>query len=348
MVKKNTIALHSLGKSFVGPILVSYVTAIARKTSDYPFKLFALAREGYYLQQALKAVNIDSTYLLASRTFLFRICIHLPDSWQWSLAGQYEGTVGSFLQDRFGFTQQTLSLIFDETLLEDRFDLSSSSDLQAMEAFLEDNLELLREQTGPSREAYLAYLQHVGFMDSLYTPLLLDLGYSGTIQKLLTLLTAQHTEGFYVIATKPGTSLVAGKEVTMQGCLKEGVKLGDGYLMLDRSMFVECLLTSPNGQFVDIDQLGGTEEMPFTFYYGRETNAQRYFSDLELVMQGALSHVAHCYNHGIVYTAEEVEQLFKPFVTQRNMLPKNSWHLFLADDSISGNDFINPMQFFCL
>ncbi|MDH2434223.1 hypothetical protein QCD60_16825 [Pokkaliibacter sp. MBI-7] len=348
MVAKNTIALRSLGKSFVGPILVSYVAAIARKTSEHPFKLFALAREGYFLQQALKVANIDSTYLLASRTFLFRICIHLPDSWQWSLAGQYVGTVGSFLQDRFGFTQQTLSLIFDKTLLKESVDLSSSSDLQAMEAFLEDNLELLREQTRPSREAYLAYLQHVGFMDSQFTPMLLDLGYSGTIQKLLTLLTAQHTEGFYVIATKPGTSIVAGKEVTMHGCFKEGVKLGDGYLMLDRSMFVECLLTSPNGQFVDIDQLGGTKEMPFTFYYGRETNAQRYFIDLEHVMQGALSHVAHCHRHCITYSVEEVEQLFKPYVTRRNMLPRESWHLFMADDSISGNSFINPLQFFCL
>lgn len=348
MILTKNLSKSSFGRIFLGPLLSNYVNAIALKKPCFPVRYYALAREGYFLQQALKRVNVDSTYLLASRTFLFRVCIHLPESWQWSLSGQYEGTLSSFFQDRFGFTPQTLSRLFSEDQLNVSIDLSSDIDLQAIKQLLVNNIDRLTEHTRPSREAYLAYLQHIGFMDKQFTPMLLDLGYSGTIQKLLTLLTAQHTEGFYVIATKPGTSIVAGKEVTMHGCFKEGVKLGDGYLMLDRSMFVECLLTSPNGQFVDIDQLGGTAEMPFTFYYGKETNAQRYFTDLEQIMEGALSHITHCHNHGITYSTEEVEQLFTPFVTRRNMLPKNSWHLFLADDSISGNDFINPMQFFCL
>ncbi|PPC74646.1 hypothetical protein C4K68_25370 [Pokkaliibacter plantistimulans] len=156
------------------------------------------------------------------------------------------------------------------------------------------------------------------------------------------------TEGYYFISTNPGENRIEGLKAIMSGCFREGIKLGDGYKMLDRSMFLECLLTSPNGQFIDIDRHTTSDLKPFNFYYGKETNAQHYFSDLKEVLDGAFEHIALCQKFNLNYSIEEVEDLFSQIVTKRNLIPRSCWHLFMADDSISGNELINPMSFFCL
>ena len=101
------------------------------------------------------------------------------------------------------------------------------------------------------KEAYLAYLASIEITDQS-TLHLVDLGYSGTIQSLLGILLSKNTHGHYLIASKPGKHVIEGNTAVMQGYLKEDVKMGDGYLPLDRSMFLESLLTAPYGQFRDI------------------------------------------------------------------------------------------------
>ena len=192
----------------------------------------------------------------------------------------------------------------------------------------------------------MAYLASLGVI-SQSTLHLVDLGYSGTIQSLLTILLNKDTVGHYLISSRPGEHLIADNTVKMKGYLKEGVKLGDGYLPLDRSMFLESLLTAPFGQFRGI-RFNGLDNKKFDFYYGRKVSSQRYFYELEQVMQGALEYCFLSGKNAIEFSANELELLLNNYLSKPNMIPRCTKHIFDIDDDVTGNGTVNALQFFGL
>ncbi|WOD06155.1 hypothetical protein [Marinomonas sp. GJ51-6] len=176
---------------------------------------------------------------------------------------------------------------------------------------------------------------------------LVDLGYSGTIQSLLSLLLNVDTHGHYLIASNPGEHKVDGNLVRMTGYLKENVKMGEGYLPLDRSMFLESLLTSPSGQFRGI-RTNFLSVDNFDFFYGRKVVAQRHFYELEQIMIGALGVCHHSAVHDVHFSSEEIEQLLYSYMGKPNMIPRFMHHLFDMDDDVTGNGTVNALQFFGL
>ena len=129
---------------------------------------------------------------------------------------------------------------------------------------------------------------------------------------------------------------------------KNDVKMGDGYTMLDRSLLIESLLTSPNGQFVDIRRASEHSQKRFDFYYGRAANAQRNIHDLEKILEGAADCVEYAFNHGVRYSTEEIESLFETFAYSRRQFPRATWVMFDVDDAISGHGNVNPLRLFGL
>ena len=133
----------------------------------------------------------------------------------------------------------------------------------------------------------------------------------------------------------------------MAGYLKEGVKLGGGYVPLDRSMFLESLLTAPVGQFQDI-RLSPLTDKVFDIYYGRKVVSQHEFHLLEQICQGAIKQMNQYSKDNVSFSAEEVEALYTAFVTKKGMLPRSSWPLFSIDDDITGAGTVNGLDFFGL
>ncbi|PSJ48031.1 HAD family hydrolase [Zobellella endophytica] len=293
-------------------------------------------------QQQLLELPSAPVYVKVSRTLLFRALLGEPELWPVALKNSFNGKVSELFSSRFGLQRHEYESVLPSELLEQAINLPEDMD-QLVSRVSEFNTPL-QALVAPTRAGVCAYFQQQGLADAEKL-LLLDVGYSGTIQKLLTRLLQRDTHGFYFIATKPGAAKVDQHTAFMQGTFKEGVALGDGYHLLDRSLFIECLLTAPHGQVVDIRQ---EHDGRFRFYYGRKAATQRHFQDLQAVHHGAVEGVAHALRHGVDYSVEEIELLYKTFLSSRSALPPGVWHLFSADDDISGNGIVNPLDLFAI
>jgi hypothetical protein len=323
------ISLHEFGYNFLGPITSEYLFRLKEILNKNPSKkLLFLAREGYFLKMAYEklvqadfAVDIERQYLNVSRVFLFKITVGDPEARALSLKTNFDGTLRQLLSNRFGFTLQL-------PLLEEKL------------AGVSDQLSALVEQ---SKIAYLQYLQSLSIPDN---SLMIDLGYSGTIQKLLTYLLHKNTRGIYFITTKQGQHKIDKHTATMHSVYKDRVSLGDGYTMLDRSLLLEALLTSPQGQFCDIKKSLEEVSGPYQFLFGKKVYAQLNPHELKCIHDGALECILDCARHDIRFSIQEIEELFESYATQRGLFPRVVWPLFDVDDDVSGNGSVNPLQLF--
>ncbi|AEF05300.1 HAD superfamily hydrolase-like protein [Alteromonas naphthalenivorans] len=345
---KNT-SLKEFGYNFLGPILSVYTSKLIKKLNVIPGepKVFHLAREGYALKQAFNILNNDSIpshYLYASRTFMFRITLDIERSWSISVKHSFDGLLGEFFKSRYAFTsEQTEAILlgYDESSK-----IKLPRDYPKVVKILKEKKSVISDIVSTTRSIYQNYLSSIGFTDIEITPVVTDVGYSGTIQKLLAMITKREIYGVYMITTASGEIDIDGYTVSIDHIYKTNVNMGGGYMMLDRSMFLESLLTAPNGQFVDI--LLDKNSNKYHFCFGKRTYTQENFTDLEMLLSGALECVFDCHVNNIQYSIEEVEAIFNAHVTQRNLLPRASWPLFELDDAISGQGNLNPLDFFGL
>ncbi|MDO6617646.1 HAD family hydrolase [Shewanella sp. 6_MG-2023] len=338
------------GATFIGPLLSFFSNKLATYSQQKNDKLFFLAREGYWLQQAYsehcssQEITPNSEYLLVSRAFMFKVMLDDPRSYAYSLDFSFDGSLKELLRTRFMLSNATVSSFFTEKELNKV--ISLPNDIADVETLLTTQQSKLSQIIAPTKRAYLAYLAELGMFE-LETINFVDVGYSGTIQKLMTILLDKPTIGHYLIASKPGAIKVENRQANMIGYLKEGKKMGEGYTPLDRSMFLEAILTAPQGQFQDIriNQINGKG---YDFYFGRKVSAQKHFHDLTQIMNGAISFVSTASKNAIEYRHDEVEKLLTQYVEKPNMIPRSSHHLFAIDDDVTGNGTVDALQFFGL
>ncbi|WP_417329142.1 hypothetical protein [Halomonas cupida] len=346
-MKETYTALREFGAAFLGPALTMYARAVEENGSGrLPV---CLAREGWLIHKLLTRLESEGLvefdhspiYLKVSRTLLFRAMVGEPDIWPLAMKGSFSGSVLELLMKRFGFQMHEVFACLPPELL--NFTLQLPEDAEKVSEWLEPHAERLNEQVKYTRLALKEYFSRSGLYDRDLMPLMLDLGYSGTIQKLCTKLLERDTDGLYFIATQAGKTEVNGHTATLKGVFREGVEWKEGYTMLERSLYFECLMTAPHGQVVDILE---TNDGNLIFSHGREASSQRYYQDLEAILDGAIDAVVDAMHKDIFYTTKEVEDLFEVFSTRPGALPQASWHLFTADDDISGNGMVNPLQIF--
>lgn len=346
-MKETYTALREFGAAFLGPALTMYARAVEENGSGrLPV---CLAREGWLIHKLLTRLESEGLvefdhspiYLKVSRTLLFRAMVGEPDIWPLAMKGSFSGSVLELLMKRFGFQMHEVFACLPPELL--NFTLQLPEDAEKVSEWLEPHTERLNEQVKYTRLALKEYFSRSGMYDRDLMPMMLDLGYSGTIQKLCTRLLERDTDGLYFIATQAGKTEVNGRTATLKGVFREGVEWKEGYTMLERSLYFECLMTAPHGQVVDILE---TNDGNLIFSHGREASSQRYYQDLEAILDGAIDSVVDAMHKDISYTTEEVEDLFDVFSTRPGALPQASWHLFTADDDISGNGMVNPLQIF--
>lgn len=344
-------SLQQLGASILSPLLSffeSQLLADANKQGNKP--LFFLAREGYWLEKAYqsyceaKGEKVDSRYLLVSRAFLFKIGLLEPKTFSYSLNFNFSGTLYDLMRTRFMLSDVSIRKAFTDKQYQQKVLLPA--DRRQVSQLLEANIEVLKPIIRESFDAYKAYLDSLGFFDQNIVNIV-DIGYSGTIQKLLGLIFNKDIDGHYLIASNPGIQDLENSRLNMTGYLKENVSMGGGYLPLDRSMFLEALLTSPDGQFQDI-RFSPLPHCQFDFYYGRKVESQNRFYLIEQIMRGAISQMVKYAKDDIEFTSSEVEALYSAFVSKKGMFPREIWSLFCLDDDTANEGTINGLDFFGL
>lgn len=342
-------SLQQLGAVLVSPIFTFFNQQLTNNLDEQQ-RVFFLAREGYWLSSAYsefcKATGRadKAQYMLVSRAFLFKIGLLEPKTFAYSLNFKFTGSLYELMRSRFMLSDTSLKTVFNDKQLQQSYSLPY--DLKKIASLLAQKQIELKPVIGPTSLAYKEYLTSIGFFD-VETAHLVDLGYSGTIQTLLTILFKKNTKGHYLIASNLGESTIDNQKVTMVGYLKEGVKMGGGYIPLDRSMFLESLLTAPVGQFQDI-RLSPLPDNLFDTYYGRKVTSQHQFHLLEQICQGAIKQMNQYISDGVTFSVDEVETLYSTFVTKKGMLPTCSWPLFTIDDDIASEGTVNGLEFFGL
>lgn len=342
-------ALHDFGCSFLSPILNHYVRQVVQHSQGH--QPVCLAREGWIFFKLLTQlenggfINLPNKpiYLKVSRTLLFRCQLGDPETWEVSLHNKFKGSMLDLMKNRFGLQLHEAFELLPQALLD--FNLSLPEDKEKVIQWLTPHKARLQAYVAPTRDALLYYFTREKLLENGPTPLMLDLGYAGTIQKLITRIIGRDTFGLYFISNKSGDINVAGNIARMKGVFKEDIEWSKGYLMLERSLLLESLMTAPHGQVTDIRLRTDGE---IDFFYGRAAAPQRYYQDLETIMNGAIAGVEEAFRDGIEYSVDEIEKLYAGFALSPSAIPRAAFHLFNIDDDFSGNGVINPAELFGL
>ena len=342
--------LNQFGYRFIGPVVTAFFDKInlsldAQAGSN---NLFFLAREGYFLQELykeyLKILNIsdkpDVSYILCSRAFLFKLALANESMIPFTLKHHYKGLLRDFICRRYGFNGTDLNRIVNELphlakSLAAEIRLPSQSD-KLIKIMTEISV-LFKPELSHKRELYLSYLHNNGFKSENVS--VVDIGFTGTIQTLLSMLTKQKVIGHYMVTTNKA---INNEQCTYHGHLADNQVFGKGYPLIDRSLYLESILTAPHGQVIDIFDINGD----IRFGYAAKTMAQHHFSVLEQIIKGAKQYMADTLPDSIQLTAGEIPDYYAGLVSDAEYLPAGVRSILEVDDHISGFGVLNPTRLF--
>ena len=268
-------------KAMFGSTLLSLVQAIPNHAAPGQQLLF-LAREGYFLLQLYKAyvkasgrpLN-PSCYFLASRRATAVAAIRSEDDIRNTLMDYYRGTLGNLLQTRLG-------LRMPPDVVE--LPVHMPEQLEDVLSLLTPNMGRILRQSAQERQAYRRYAASL-LLETGTPPLVIDLGYSGTIQYNLSLLLGTRIDGFYLLTE-------ARKKPTRLGCACESLfsrntDRCEGAIM-DNSLYLESILQAPYGQFVCFSENEGAEADVVPHYRNDALPPNEIFTMQQAILEYAL------------------------------------------------------------
>lgn len=343
---------RSFGATFLGPIVALFFGRFSAHLNSHPEinHLRFLAREGYVLQRIYNTLkgngvikDLPSSYLLCSRTLLFKLSLANRTTWPLSLEHHYTGTLLDLLKHRYQFTDVERERIVSTVsagnpILAQEIELPR--DQKLVVSFFETAQEAILNITKSKKNLYLKYLKSINFGSNKNEhEHVIDIGYAGTIQKLISKLTGTATTGHYFITTKKASNT---KNTKFVGHILEGVNFGDGHSILDRSLFIETLMTAPHGQVVDLF----SESNETRFKYGQQTAAQFHFEIIEHIIDGAAAYASEALKDSNFMSTEELNSYYNVFVETASLFDGEIGSVFEIDDTISGLGIINPIFHF--
>lgn len=344
----NGSGLHDFGYRFLGPVVTAFFDRIV--TVGGSEKLYFLAREGYFLKQLFErycsvtgsSLSGQAEYLYCSRAFLFKLSLLEADLVDDTLVHHYKGTFLNFLIRRYGLNGGDIDRILCKTpAMSAEFDkeIRLPSETVMVGKLLSGVVDALRPELECKRDLYLSYLQGIDFLDGSEQRAVIDIGFSGTIQKLLSRMTGKRTVGHYMVTTQKA---IDTELCSFYGHFATGQAFSEGFTLLDRSLYLEALLTAPHGQVVDIFNINGVTR----FGYASKTLAQHHFGLLEAVVRGAEQYMEDTVPDGAQLTAEDIPGYYNSLVSSLSGFPAELRSIIEVDDHISGFGVINPAQLF--
>ncbi len=242
----------TMGYTCFGPIFTNYIKNIDEIAADDQILLF-LAREGYILQKLYKEYHAvtgvpekRNYYFEASRRCVTVAASKTEQDIKEVIGQNYGGALSNLVRSRLGFE-------LPEGVEDRRIDLSPRETglIDGVMKLLEPYKEEMYAQFEQERKAYLQYIQSIATDDEWNKFMVLDVGYSGTIQYFLSKLLDTKISGYYLatFSTKPD---------------KIGCKVGAVYdknykkiAVIDHTqLFLEAALQAPYGQLVKCELSG--------------------------------------------------------------------------------------------
>ena len=342
---------RGFGAALLGPLFASYFLSLSKYLNKNPqvTLLRFLAREGYVLERAFTHLkeknlikNISSNYLLCSRTLLFKIALVQKKNWEAVLNHHFTGCIRDLLAARFQFSAKEIEQLIAESRLNNeeqnnQFTLPNEKNLVIH--FFTRCESSIKSIVSNKHESYSRYLSSVGF-GAKGTEHLVDIGYSGTIQKLLTEISGCKTVGHYFMTTSNAKRTT---KASFLGHISSNLNFGDGCGLLDRSLFIEAIMTAPHGQVIDVQPYNDDSA---TFTFGATTGAQQSYDKIEQIIDGAILYAEKAITADSTMNFADLNDYYSRFVANLSIFPKDLHSLFEIDDNISGLGILNPIDFF--
>ncbi|CAH6828712.1 hypothetical protein VCHA34P112_170108 [Vibrio chagasii] len=334
--------LKQLGASLYAPVIYSFLMEMKDYIKSNEIDtLYFLSREGYFLKKiydfasSLEVVpKVKTVELMVSRAYMFRLLFSSRKDLDLALSSDFKGSLSYFLRSRFCQSQQEISgLGFTEDELNKEIKLPENKIYLA--ELLSKNVSASVEPSSDELSTYIKYLKSVGFISSK-TPTVVDLGYAGTIQKALSLLTDKSVDGYYLLNSNKYNNLQVGdKECKIYGAFQNGKTFNDGEPMMDKSLILEGLLTAPYAQLKKVRELDGE----FHFIRGEDAGAQENFYYLEAIVKGIFEFIEDV---GLIKNDTNLIPDVKSVFDNETSSKNDFFELLELDDSVSGFGFINP------
>ncbi len=241
------------GAIIAGAVFTCFLQHIVIEQPEDAVLLF-LSREGYALQTMYEAYcegkgikPLESHYFLSSRRAASVSALKDTDDMEILFEQDFDGKYKVFLDERFGID------ISDEKFGQEEIHLPEQK--QQAKLALKPYYEQILMNSEKEREAYLSYIYSLISDDKLDKAVVVDLGYSGTIQYYLSKLLDKKISGAY---------MCTGRNVRPEklGCRVNTIydfdyKTYEIHGLQHESAFLEAILEAPYGQLKCFKQEDG-------------------------------------------------------------------------------------------
>jgi predicted HAD superfamily hydrolase len=341
--ESNVISSFSdLGYIVYGPIVYVFLSWLFRiiKTKKYSSINFA-SRDSYWLMYFYKKINKfyamdfpDPNYLLCSRQSLLSCAVDDDIVVEWSLNnGSFNSSVGEWFIQRTGFNLQNIDFVLHN---------SNYSKENVLNVFKKYSNEI-NSFCQKNKNDLIGYLDKINFWDDK-SPLLVDLGFAGTSQKLLNRITGKNVVGAYFSVNEKIHEDIISK-CSFHNCFDNS---GNSLYIAYYSMLLETVFTSFHPRVTSFKS-----EHIIEYNKSLENsnvNSNKNYSDE--IMQGVSSYIDQIINNTsqnflLESHDNEVAVLaFKSMIKGSLKLSDDILKTLFVDDDFSGNGILNPFDIY--
>ncbi len=345
--------LHQFGYFYYGRTLLSFVKWVADKAKeDQIKKLYFISRDGEILYKIYRLIEEksgrklpDAEYIeLSRRSMGVPFLNNLDDVDKLTRADFFGNTLQSFFEVRMGIDVSELTYLdvtqFGFNDIYDKIHLPAQ--VEQVKVLAHHLFELERDRFTEEQVNAVGYL-HAKGVYSDERKALVDIGYSGTMQKFLTNITGKRMHGYYMVTYDVIEHVMNDPEIETRALFGNKINPYLKELSIDRySLYYEMILSSVNGPVKKYLKKEKTGQF-YPIYEPVSSEEQGKMDKLPVIHEGILKYCSDfmdvCKNPDLIqYDQHDI--LLEPF-TQLMEHPKeqdiNMINGLTIDDHYCGN-----------
>ncbi|MEM3432970.1 MAG: rhamnan synthesis F family protein [Candidatus Methanomethyliaceae archaeon] len=347
-----------LGYVVFGPIVFSFLTWLIRVALEDGVKdLKFITREGYFLSKAydtflnhksFKAVAKDfpkGSYFICSRRAVVFAALRTEQDINNLLERHFNNTLRYFFTKRLQVENITA---IEKRLGKETLDslIILPRDYDKVYRYIVQVFDILVQQAERERDALLRYCREQGLKPSIKVGLV-DLGYSGTIQKTLSSLLNAPLVGYYFV-TDEGARSLRERGLMSRACFGEYVSYRiPNNPFKEYSLTLEAVFTGPSGQLIKFEQTANG----ITPIYGELGISQNKFVTVSKIQEGILGFIQELLDLfetdalKIQFPQDVLGKYLEDIVARRFEIGELE-KLFWVEDNYCGNGEVPVLHFY--
>lgn len=290
-------SFYAFGYCLWGPIVYTFCEWLYRKSKERNIsQLLFPSRDGYFLQQDydyfVEQNNLtdaaESMYLLTSRRIASVAAIETEEDYQEWVLFPFNGTFSEYMWSRFMINIDRGEINHADCRIQMPLD-----QIKVREWMMEYE-DQIKDSIRRDRGNYKRYLSKIDLQDNFA---LVDVGYTGNIQRRLSRLLQRQLTGFYFVCDlSPENGCLKGNELIP--CFqKENDYKADETAIYRKPQLLEAMFTAPYGMVMAVDEHSERICMP-------PSQNQAYFEERMEINRGIQSFI-----HDMGYLDADVKEM---------------------------------------